>query len=202
MIDQIGIKEHFASSFDIVAIAASAGGLNALTTVLAGLPKGLPASIVVVQHLDPRHRSLMAEILSRRTLLFVKEAHEGEKLERSTVYIAKPDRHLLVNSDGTLSLTSTEPLHFVRPTADFLFESVAKSYKDRAIAVILSGTGKDGAMGAQAIKKMSGTVIVQDEAEFSGMPKAAIGSSDVDFVIPVDEIAPALIRLITKGDST
>jgi two-component system, chemotaxis family, protein-glutamate methylesterase/glutaminase len=182
-------------------MAASAGGLNALSHVLSALPEGFPAIIVVVQHLDPRHRSLMAEILSRRTAVKVKQAEDGEGLNLATAYIAPPNRHLLVNSDRTLSLSQSELVHFVRPSADLLFESVAASFKDRAIAVVLSGTGSDGSMGVKAIKKMGGTVIAQDEksSEYFGMPGAAIGSAD--FVLPLEEIAPALVTLIVKGDS-
>jgi two-component system, chemotaxis family, protein-glutamate methylesterase/glutaminase len=185
---------HFPNTaFDAVALAASAGGLPALSQVLASLPVDFPATVVVVQHLDPRHRSLMADILNRRTRLQVKEAEEGDRLCPSTVYIAPPNRHLLVNPDGTLSLSQSELVHFVRPSADLLFESVAASYKDRAIAVVLTGTGRDGAIVIQAIKKMRGTVIAQDErtSEFFGMPGAAIQSGHADFILPLDEIAAA-----------
>jgi len=117
------------------------------------------------------------------------------------VYIAPPDRHLLVNPDGTLSLSQSELVHFVRPSADLLFESVAASYRERAIAVVLTGTGSDGSMGVQAIKKMGGTVIAQNQqsAEFGGMPAAAVQSGAVDFVLPLDEIASALVTLVMKG---
>ena len=198
-----GLSRSKGAAFDIIAIAASAGGLKALSIVLAGLTQALPAAVVVVQHLDPRHRSLMAEILSRRTVLKVKQAEEGDHLEPATTYIAPPDRHLLVNSDGTLSLTKSELVHFVRPSADLLFESVAASFKERAIAVVLSGTGSDGSMGVQAIKKMGGTVIAQDEqsSEYFGMPQAAAQTGSADFVLPLDEIAPALVTLIVKGDA-
>ncbi|TMA11009.1 MAG: chemotaxis protein CheB [Deltaproteobacteria bacterium] len=191
-------------AFDIVALAASAGGLRALSQVLAALPADFPAAIVVVQHLDPRHRSLMADILSRRTSLQVKEAKEGTRLSPGSAYIAPPNRHLLVNSDSTLSLSQSELVHFVRPSADLLFESVAASYKDRSIAVVLSGTGSDGSMGVKAIKKMGGTVIVQDEktAEFFGMPGAAVQTGSVDFILPLDEIPSALVTLVTTGDVT
>jgi len=192
---------HFeGAAFDIVAIAASAGGLMAISKVISGLPADFPAAILVVQHLDPRHRSLMADIISRRTPLHVKSAEEGDVISPSTVFIAPPDRHLLVNSDGTLSLTQSELVHFVRPSADLLFESAAASYRDRAIAVVLTGTGSDGSMGVQAIKNMGGTVIVQDEktSEFFGMPGAAIKTGSVDFTLPLDEIAPALMSLV-KG---
>ena len=189
------------AAFDVVALAASAGGLTALSSVLAELPAEFPAGILVVQHLDPRHRSLMADILSRRTRLEVKQAEDGDRLVGGRVYIAPPNRHLLLNGDGTLSLTQTELVHFVRPSADLLFESVAASYKDRAIAVVLSGSGGDGSMGVKAIKKMAGTVLAQDErtSEFFGMPGAAIHSGSVDFVLPLEEIAPALVTLVMKG---
>jgi two-component system chemotaxis response regulator CheB len=194
---------HFPNAaFDVVALAASAGGLTALSRVLSVLPADFPAAIVVVQHLDPRHRSLMADILSRRTLLRVKQAREGDRLSPGTVYIAPPNRHLLVNPDGTLSLSQSELVHFVRPSADLLFESVAASYKDRTIAVVLTGTGSDGNMGVQAIKKMQGTVIAQDEAsaEFFRMPGAAIQTGCVDFILPLDEIPSALVTLVMKGE--
>jgi len=191
------------AAFDVVALAASAGGLTALSRVLSALPSDFPAAVAVVQHLDPRHRSLMADILSRRTSLRVKQAEEGDVLTPAMVHIAPPNRHLLVNPDGTLSLSQSELVHFVRPSADLLFESVAASHKDRAIAVVLTGTGSDGAMGVQAIKKMGGTVIVQDEktSQFFGMPAAAIQTGNADFILPLDEIASALVTLVIKGDS-
>ncbi len=192
------------AAFDVVAIAASAGGLTAISKVLSDLPAGFPAPIVVVQHLDPRHRSLMAEILSRSTPLQVKQAEEGDQLSPATVYIAPPNQHLLVNSDGRLTLSQSELVHFVRPSADLLFESVAATHRERAIAVVLTGTGSDGSMGVQAIKKMGGTVIAQNEAsaEFAGMITAAIQTKCVDFVLPLDEIAPALVTLVLKGESS
>ena len=191
------------AAFDVVAIAASAGGLRALTTVLSALSIDFPASVAVVQHLDPRHRSLMADILGRQSQLPIKQAEDGEWIQPGRVFIAPPDRHLLVNPDGGLSLSRTELVHFVRPSADLLFESVAASFKDRAIAVVLTGTGSDGATGVAAIKKMGGTVIVQDEhtSDFFGMPGAAMKTGVVDFVLPLGEIAPALTKLVTRGDT-
>jgi two-component system, chemotaxis family, protein-glutamate methylesterase/glutaminase len=187
--------------FDVVALAASAGGLQALTRVLSGLTGSFPAAVLIVQHLDPRHRSLLAEILGRRTSLKVKQAEEGDRLSPGVAHAAPPNRHLLANADGTLSLSQSELVHFVRPSADLLFESVAASYKDRAIAVVLSGSGVDGSLGVRAIKKMGGTVIVQDEptAQFFGMPGAAIEAAAVDLVLPIDEIARALMTLVTRG---
>ncbi len=195
-------SRHFpGAQFDVVALASSAGGIAAISHILESLPAGFPAAIVVVQHLDPRHRSLMAEILRRRTPLEVVQAAEGDRIRPGTVHVAPPDRHLLVNRDGSLSLSQSELVHFVRPSADLLFESVAASYEERAIAVVLTGTGSDGSLGIGAIKKMGGTVIAQDQesAEFFGMPAAAIKSGHADFILRLDEIPLALTTLVTEG---
>lgn len=192
------------TGYDVVAMASSAGGLNALSSVLSSMPADFPVAIVVVQHLDPRHKSLMADILSRRTSLIVEQANEGDHLQPGHVYIAPPDHHLLVRRGGILTLSQSELVHFVRPSADLLFESVAACYKERAIAVVLTGAGMDGSMGVSAIKTMGGTVIAQDKdsADFYGMPGAAIGTGVVDFVLPLDEIAPALVTLVMSGETT
>ena len=184
-------------------MAASAGGLNALSQVLVALPADFPAAIVVVQHLDPRHRSLMAELLDRRTSLSVREAADGMTLAAGTVAVAPPNRHLLVRPDGTMALTDSELVHFLRPSADLLFESMAGSYRDGVVAVVLSGTGSDGAMGVRAVKQVGGTVIAQSPgtAEFDGMPVAAIATGSVDFVLPLEEIGPAVVALVTGGAS-
>jgi two-component system, chemotaxis family, protein-glutamate methylesterase/glutaminase len=187
--------------FSVVALISSAGGLAALSEVLGGLPAGFPVGILIVQHLDPHHRSVLAEILGRRTGLRVKQAEEGDHIVPGQAFVAPPDRHLLVNPDATLSLSQSELVHFLRPSGDLLFESVAASFQKRAIAVVLTGTGSDGAMGVQAIKKMGGTVIVQDQktSEFFGMPGAAIQTGSVDFILPLGEISNAVISLVTKG---
>jgi two-component system chemotaxis response regulator CheB len=194
--------KRFAGAYDVVALGSSAGGLKALSLVLSDLPPEFPAALLVVQHLDPRHRSLMADILSRRTCLAVKEAEEGDEVVGGTVYIAPPNRHLLVNPNRTLSLSQSELVHFVRPSADLLFESVAACYRDRAIAVVLTGSGSDGSMGVKAIKKMGGTVIVQDResSEFFGMPDAAMHASTVDFILPLGEISAALVSLVMREE--
>ena len=186
--------------FHLVASAASAGGLNALSHVLAPLPRMFPAAIVIVQHLDPNHRSLMSSILSRRSDIQCAEARQGDKLRPGTALVAPPNKHLLVEPDGTVSLSNAALVHFVRPSADLLFESVAASFREKAIAVVLSGTGSDGAGGVEAIKEMGGTVIAQDEetSEFFGMPASAIHTGNVDLVLPLNEIAQALNQLVYK----
>jgi len=194
-------KNGLALHYQIIAVAASAGGLQALSVVLADLPIDFPIPIVIVQHLDPHRPSVLSEILGRRTTLRVKQAEEGDRLSPGTIYIAPPNRHLLVNPDATLSLSQAELVHFVRPSADLLFESVAASYKERALAVVLTGTGSDGTMGIQAIKKMGGFVISQDKgsAKFFGMPGAAIQSGKVDLILPLAGIAAAINSLVRTG---
>ncbi len=188
-------------SLKIIAIASSAGGLNALSILLANLPAGLPATVIIVQHLDPQHPSMLAAILNQRTPLPVKEAEDGEYLHSGTVYIAPPNHHLLINPNNTIGLTQSKLVHFVRPSADLLFESVAAIYQTNAIAVVLTGSGSDGSMGVTAIKAMGGIVIAQNEetAEFFGMPDAAIKTECVDLVLPLEEIAPNLAKLVTES---
>jgi two-component system chemotaxis response regulator CheB len=189
------------SNFEVVAIGASAGGLKALMEVLSRFPADLPASVLIVQHLDPRHRSLLVELLQRRCQIRIKGAVNDEAIEKSVVYIAPPDRHLLL-TDGKTYLTSTAFVHFSRPSIDLLFESVAASMDSKAIGVIMTGSGSDGAMGIKAIKEKGGTTIAQDPqtAEYGSMPGSAIATGMVDFVLPLEDIAPAIITLITKGD--
>ncbi len=185
-------------AFSLVVIAASAGGLAALSAVLSSLPADFPAGVLVVQHLDPHHKSLMDEILSRRTAMKVALATERAAIAPGCVLVAPPDRHLVVNADHTVSLSDTELVHFVRPSADRLFESAAATYGAQVIGVVLTGSGRDGDRGVQAVKEGGGTVIAQDEksSQFFGMPGAAIETGAVDFVLSLTEIAPALIALV------
>jgi len=189
---------------DVIAIAASAGGLAALSVVLSDLKPDLPAAVLVVQHMDPQHPSHLVEIMGRRVSLQVKQATQHERIKRGTVYFAVPNRHLLVDPDGRLSLTDTPAAHFVRPAADLLFESVAKSCGARGMVVILSGSGTDGADGATAVKKAGGTVIVQDQetAEFFSMPRAAIETGSVDQILPLGDIAAAIVRCLDELDGS
>ena len=205
LVENANVKPRHPNSptlkFEIVAIAASVGGLKAITKILTGLPSDFPAAIVVVQHLHPKHRSLMAEILERQTSLPVMQAKQEDSLSPGTVYIAPPDYHLLVNADGTLSLNQSKVQHFVRPSADMLFNSVANSYGERAIAVVLTGAGKDGITGVQTIHQQGGIVIAQDEktSECFNMPNTAIQTGVVDFILPLPNIAAKLVSLVTES---
>jgi two-component system chemotaxis response regulator CheB len=186
--------------FDVVAIGASAGGVEALHVVVAALPARLPVPVLIVEHMDPRHKSMLAALLARRSRLAVRQAVQGEAVERGTVYIAQPDMHLIVR-DGHLVLTDTKLVHFSRPSIDMLFESVADAYGDRAIGVILSGTGFDGATGMRAIKAKGGTTIIQDPASAAhpGMPQNARATGAVDLTLPLEEIGVAIANLVVPG---
>lgn len=186
-------------AFGVVALVASAGGLAALSSVLAALPADFPAPIVVVQHLDPNRPSLLATILARHCGLPVREAHHGDRLRPGAVHVAPPDRHLVVLPGGVLALTATEPVHYVRPSADALLESLSRAFGPRAIAVVLTGAGLDGADGVRVVKNGGGTVIAQDRpsSQNFGMPGAAIGTGCVDAVLPLEQIAPTLVHLVT-----
>jgi two-component system, chemotaxis family, protein-glutamate methylesterase/glutaminase len=190
------------AAFDAVAIGASAGGVPALLALISSLPKDFPAAVLVVQHLDPRHKSLLAELLGRRATLPVKEAENGELISVGVVYIAPPDQHLLV-ANGRVSLTSSELVHYSRPSVDLMLESVAAAYGHRAIGVILTGSGSDGATGIRAIKEQRGTTLAQDPAEAAhrSMPANALSTGCIDFTLPLEDIGPALVRLVLADHS-
>jgi two-component system chemotaxis response regulator CheB len=182
--------------YDVVAIGASAGGLTALTAVLSPLPRQFPSSILIVQHLHPQHKSLLAPLLANRTALKVKQAEHGEPLLPGVAYVAPPDEHLLVGP-GKVQLVHSQLVHFSRPSIDLLFESVAGTYGSRCIGVVLTGSGRDGSGGIRAIKEGGGTTIVQDpsHSEFRVMPDAAVATGCVDQVLPVAEIGKTLAQL-------
>lgn len=183
-------------AYRAVLVAASAGGLTALATLLSRLPAAFPLPLAIVQHIDPKRQSRLAEILARRSQMRVREAVDGDLLEAGVALVAPPAHHLTIAGGGMVRLTDTAPVHFSRPSADRLFESAARGFSP-VIGVILTGTGTDGAIGAAAIKAAGGVVIVQDEATsaFFGMPNAAIHAGAVDYILPLDEISVTLMHL-------
>lgn len=185
----------------VIAIAASSGGLAALSEVLRTLPRTLPAAILILQHLAPDQRSHLTEILADRTALPVRQATQGMRLEHGAVYVAPPGAHLLVDGQGRLALSHLPPLHWCRPSADRLFASVGAKYGSGAIAVVLTGYGVDGAEGAQVVRRLGGMVLVQDDASSAcpDMPRAAREAGDVDRVLPLGEIAAELEALVGSG---
>lgn len=184
--------------FDLVAVAASVGGPAALLALLSALPPEFPAAIAVVQHRSPAYPGLLTGLLQRRVALDVVDAEDGMAVRPGTVHVAPAGRHLVVRPDRRLALTAATPHQYARPSADVLFASVAECYGDRAIAVVLTGRHQDGAAGAWAIRATGGRVLAQDPAtcEAPEMPAAAIRSGSVDFVLPLERVAPVLVSLV------
>lgn len=180
---------------ELIAIGASAGGLAALIKIVSTIEPGGPA-ILIVQHLDPRHKSQIPELLGRKTTVPVKEAQDGEPITRGTIYVGPADEHLLV-SEGKIQLAHSRLIRFSRPSIDVMFASVAATYGKRAMGVILSGSNRDGADGIAAIKRAGGVTVAQSPqtAEYRIMPQAAIDTGCVDHIVPLDKMGRTLSRL-------
>jgi two-component system chemotaxis response regulator CheB len=185
----------------VVGVAASAGGLAALSHLLGRLPAGFPASLLVVQHLSPTFPSHLVEILRRRTALTVMPGTDGGRLIAGTAYVSPSGVHLVLTANRRMRLSHSPPTHYCRPSADRLFSSLGASFGSHAIAVVLTGSGCDGAEGAQVMRRHGGTIIVQDErsAEFTGMPHAAVQAGAVDRVLSLDDIPAALEELVGES---
>jgi two-component system, chemotaxis family, protein-glutamate methylesterase/glutaminase len=183
---QSGPEAGGGPAYDLVVMAASAGGFSALTQILGGLPADFGAAVVVVQHRSTREPNLLVPLLARRSPLRVTAVTEGEGLRPGVVYIAPPDLHAVVRPDHRLALTDGRKISFVRSSANPLFASAAAALGNRVIAVVLTGSGCDGTDGVQAIRTAGGLVIVQNPATaaHASMPLAAIRSGAVDYVLP------------------
>ena len=182
--------------FPIVGIGASAGGLEACRKFVAALPSQTGMAFIVVQHLDPNHESMMVDLLADHTSLAVLQATDGRRIERDHIYLIPPGTSLSVVG-GMLHLSQPEMRHGARMPFDFLLHSLAEECGALAIGVVLSGTGADGSLGLKAVKEKGGLVVAQDpdEAGYDSMPRNAIVTGAVDFVLPVAKIPEALIRL-------
>jgi two-component system, chemotaxis family, protein-glutamate methylesterase/glutaminase len=185
-----------------VAIGASAGGVEALRRLFTALPRGLPAPTFVVLHISPAGRSLLADIIGRTTVASVVSAEDGMPVQDGTVYVAPPDRHLIVE-DGHVRLTRQPRENGHRPAIDVTFRSVAAAYRSGTIGVVLSGTGDDGSAGLREIKRQGGTALVQDpkEALYDAMPVNALEAATADAVLPVDQLARRLTDLLSTSTS-
>lgn len=164
------------SLFEAVVIGASAGAMDALSQILPALPRDFSLPVIIVVHLPPDNKSMMAELFQNKCLLKVKEAEDKEAIESGTVYFAPPDYHLLVEEDKHLSLSNEEPVLFSRPSIDVLFETAADAYGEKLIGIILTGANNDGANGLLAISNAGGAPLVQSPelAYASTMPQAAL----------------------------
>src|ERR1700757_2018482 len=181
--------------FPVVGLGASAGGLDAFRRLLAALPPGTGMAFILIQHLDPTHASMMVDLLTGHTAMKVQQAADGMPVEREHVYLIPPGAYLSIRG-GALRLSEPRERHGARLPFDFFLRSLAEELGERAICVILSGTGGDGSLGLKAIKEKGGLVIVQDpgDAEYDGMPRSAIMTGAVDLVLPVANIPEILTK--------
>jgi two-component system CheB/CheR fusion protein len=181
--------------FAVVGMGASAGGLEACRKFVDALPADTGMAFILVQHLDPTHESLMVDLLAGHTSMTVLQATDGMLIEREHLYVIPPGTYLSVGN-GALHLSQPQARHGARLPFDFLLHSLAEEYGARAACVILSGTGADGSLGLKAMKEKCGLVIAQDpdEAGYDGMPRSAIMTGAVDFVLPVAKIPEVLIK--------
>ncbi|MGL4378841.1 MAG: chemotaxis protein CheB, partial [Microcoleaceae cyanobacterium] len=182
--------------FPIVGIAASAGGLEAFTELLKHLPTDTGMAFVLIQHLDPNHKSLLTEILARTTQMPVTEVTDGMKVERNQVYIIPPNTKMIL-SQGLLQLTPREKTSGKYMPADSFFVSLAADRGVKSIGVVLSGSDGDGSQGLIAIKDAGGVTFAQTEssAKFDSMPNTAVATGNVDFILPPQKIAEELAKL-------
>lgn len=180
-----------------VVIGASAGGIEALSAILPQLPEDFPLPVLVVIHLPPDRKSLMVELFDAKCAMAVREAEDKEPIERSTIYFAPPDYHLLVEADHRLSLSSEEPVLFSRPAIDVLFETAADAYGPGLIGIVLSGANEDGAAGLRAVHAAGGQCWVQapDQARARDMPLAASRLVPSAAVMKLDDIAGHLLAI-------
>lgn len=181
--------------FPVVGVGASAGGLEAFTQLFKYLPAAPGMAFVLIQHLAPSHESMLTELLSKTTSMPVKEVIQGMTVETDTVYVIPPDAEMTLFR-GVLHLMPREKTGGQYMPVDSFFRSLAEDLGNNAVAVILSGTGSDGSLGIRAVKGEGGIVFAQDEtAKYDGMPKSAVDTGCVDFVLPPDRIAAELLSL-------
>ncbi|MDB5996827.1 MAG: CheB methylesterase [Pseudomonas sp.] len=182
---------------EAIVIGASAGGVEALLSILSPLRKGFVLPIIVVLHLPDARRSQLTEVFARRVSMRVVEAVDKTEVEAGTLYFATPGYHLSVEQDRTLSLSLEDRVHYSRPAIDFLFSSAADAYGPSLAAVLLTGANRDGASGLAEVKQRGGLTIVQDpnEAQVATMPLAALAEHRPDHILPIRGIARLIVEL-------
>ena len=193
----IVVQPNILEDTRIVAIGASAGGLEALKEFFNNVPPDCLHSFVIIQHLSPDYKSLMAELLSKNTTLPIYQIKNGMKVQSGCVYLIPPKKNMTI-INGKLMLTNKPLGHDLNLPIDIFFRSLAQDCKEKAICIILSGTGSDGTSGSRAIKEAGGMIMVQDPAQskFDGMPKSAINTGLVDYVLPVEQLPAELIHFV------
>jgi len=185
------------TSFPIVGIGASAGGLEALETFFTHMPHDSNIAFVIIQHLSPSHKSIMGSILSKCTKMQVLEMEDGMHIEPNRVYMNPPNKNVVI-INGTLQLMDPVKTNGINLPIDCFFRSMAEDLAEKAICIVLSGTATDGTLGIKAVKGEGGIAMVQDpdSAKYDGMPRSAIATGIVDFILPVEKIPGELVKYV------
>jgi two-component system chemotaxis response regulator CheB len=188
-------------NYELIVAGASLGGFDALAVLLGALPENFHLPLAVVQHRSVDSDELLPMLLQRACRLPITEVEDKQAIFPGTVFIAPANYHLLVEKDH-FALSVDERVQFARPSIDVLFESAADAYRDKVVAILLSGSNEDGAQGIARVKARGGLTIVQDpaSAESARMPAAAIAGAEVDHVLPIAEIAQFLNDLVRSGE--
>ena len=181
----------------VIAIGASAGGVQALLRILPALPADFPCPILIVVHVPPNRDNALVALFAQRCQIAIKEAEDKEAVTSGVGYFAPADYHLLVEADATLALSLDEPVNYSRPSIDVLLEAAADAFEHDLTAIILTGANNDGAAGAAAVAAAGGNVIVEDpaEAEVPTMPAAALAACPSATVMQLPDITSYLLRL-------
>lgn len=201
--DDLEAVEAHARELVVVGIGASAGGLEALQTLVANLDPGSKMAFVVAQHVSADYRSMLVDLLSRHAVLEVKQAEDGQQLDAGKVYVCPPGYHITIAGDDRIRLSTVDDsIYMTKPSIDLFFKSLSERKGPRAIGVILSGTGSDGTSGVGAIKDVDGYSIAQEPAtaKYDGMPMSAINSGAIDLVLAPEEIGAELAEISPVGD--
>ena len=183
-------------NFPVIGMGASAGGLKALLTFFEHMPSGGGMAYVVVIHLSPEHASSIDEVLRSATRMPVIQVRESVRIEHDHVYVIPPNKHLVMR-DGVLELEAFKRHHGAATSIDSFFRTLASAHNEHAIAIVLSGTGSDGSVGLKNIKEHGGVTMVQApaDAEYDSMPRNALATGVVDFVLPVAQMPERVLQL-------
>jgi two-component system response regulator WspF len=194
------LRRPSAPKVNLVAIGSSAGGPTALTTLLAALPADFPAAIVIVQHVDKQFTEGLTAWFATHTRLQVRVAQEGDSLQPGVVYLAGRDRHLILSSPTQLGYVSQPADSSYCPSVDVFFKSLARKWSGRAVGVLLTGMGRDGAEGLKALREAGHYTIAQDKRTSAvyGMPKAAVELDAAREILALDKIAPRLTNILVR----
>jgi two-component system CheB/CheR fusion protein len=194
---KISIKETENKTFPIVGIGASAGGLEAIEGFFSHMPFDRNIAFVIIQHLDPKHKSIMGSLLTKYTKMKILEVKDGMKIEPNCVYLNPPNKNVAIMSKLFHLMELIETYRINLPI-DYFFRSLSEDQGEKAICIILSGTGTDGTLGLKAIKGAGGMTMAQEEkqAQYAGMPRSAIDTGLVDFILPVEKMPKELIKYV------